>query len=104
VHFDDGAAHDTRIAAVDALQVGDLIYLPGHVMLFIGRIGTVPYVIHDIHDGKHFDADGTLRSLHLNAVAVTPLMPLRMDDGRRFVDRMTDIVRITRVGATVVSP
>jgi hypothetical protein len=32
--------------------------------------------------------------LHLNAVSVTPLTPLRFDDGARFVDRITDIVRI----------
>lgn len=104
LHFSDGVTHAERIAAVDRLQVGDLIHLPGHVMLFIGHVGTVPYVIHDIHDGKHLDAEGKLRSLHLNAVAVTPLMPLRMDDGQRFVDRMTDIVRVTRVGATTGSP
>jgi cell wall-associated NlpC family hydrolase len=104
LHFSDDITHQERIAAVEALQVGDLIYLPGHVMLFIGRVGAVPYVIHDIHDGKHLDNAGQLRSLHLNAVAVTPLMPLRMDDGRSFVDRMTDIVRVTRADAMTRSP
>ncbi len=104
LHFDDVTARERRITAVEALQVGDLIYLPGHVMLFIGRIGKMPYVIHDIRDGKYLDTEGQLRSLHLNAVAVTQLMPLRMDDKQRFIDRMTDIVRITRADSTTTSP
>ncbi|WP_166207687.1 SH3 domain-containing protein [Cognatiluteimonas telluris] len=83
-----------RQAALRSLRVGDLVYLPGHVMLVIGRIGQEPYVIHDIHRGNVRDANGALRPLHLNAVSVTPLTPLRFDDGTRFVDRVTDIVRI----------
>jgi cell wall-associated NlpC family hydrolase len=98
LHFDGEGATPERTAALRHLQVGDLVYLPGHVMLVIGRIGDVPYVIHDIHDGKVLDADGRLRSLHLNAVSVTPLMPLRFDDGTLFADRVTDIVRIRPTG------
>ena len=96
LHFAGEGATPQRKAALQHLQVGDLVYLPGHVMLVIGRVGDAPYVIHDIHDGKVRDDDGRLRSLHLNAVSVTPLMPLRFDDGTLFVDRVTDIVRIRR--------
>jgi cell wall-associated NlpC family hydrolase len=88
------ASAAARQAALRDLRVGDLVYLPGHVMLVIGRIGQEPYVIHDIHGGNVRDAAGALRPLHLNAVSVTPLTPLRFDDGARFVDRITDIVRI----------
>ena len=98
LHFAGEGPSRERTAALQRLQVGDLVYLPGHVMLVIGRVGNVPYVIHDIHDGKVRDDDGRLRSLHLNAVSVTPLLPLRFDDGTRFVDRITDIVRIRRTG------
>jgi cell wall-associated NlpC family hydrolase len=98
LHFDGDGATAARIAALKHVQPGDLVYLPGHVMLVIGRINGAPYVIHDIHDGKVRDRDGTLRSLHLNAVAVTPLMPLRFDDGTRFADRITDIVRLRPTG------
>ena len=92
-HFGDGDDRQ-RTSAVDGLQPGDLVYIPGHVMLVIGRIGRAPYVIHDIHGGKVADGHGGLRALQLNAVSVTPLLPLRFDDGARFVDRITDIVRI----------
>ena len=41
-----------------ALQVGDLVYIPGHVMMVIGRIGGEPYVIHDTTGITYRDADG----------------------------------------------
>ncbi len=90
----DKRGSDRRLAAVATLQVGDLVYIPGHVMLVIGRIDGVPWVIHDIQGGRIIDTDGRVQDLHLNAVAVTPLPPLVFDDGRRYIDRITSIVRI----------
>ncbi|SDQ35881.1 SH3 domain-containing protein [Pseudoxanthomonas sp. CF125] len=89
---DDGPG--PRRAAVDQLQVGDLIYIPGHVMMMIGRIDGAPYVIHDTNGGSFLDADGNMRSMHLNAVSVTPLLPLRFNEKTTYVDRITSIVRI----------
>ena len=89
---DDGAG--PRRAAVDTLQVGDLIYIPGHVMMMIGRIDGAPYVIHDTNGGSFLDANGNMRSMHLNAVSVTPLLPLRFNEKNTYVDRITSIVRI----------
>ena len=76
-----------------ALEVGDLVYIPGHVMLAIGRIDGEPYVIHDTSGASLFDADGHLERLHLNGVSVTPLLPLRVDADTTWVDRITSIVR-----------
>ena len=39
--------HEERLAVLRTLQVGDLIYIPGHVMMVIGHDGGMPYVIHD---------------------------------------------------------
>jgi len=89
---DDGLG--PRRAAVDTLQVGDLIYIPGHVMMMIGRIDGAPYVIHDTNGGSFLDAEGNMRSMHLNAVSVTPLLPLRFNEKNTYVDRITSIVRI----------
>jgi cell wall-associated NlpC family hydrolase len=83
-----------RRAAVDALEVGDLIFIPGHVMMMLGRIDGRPYVIHDTNGGSFDDGKGGLRSLHLNAVSVTPLEPLRFDAGVSYIDRITNIVHI----------
>ncbi len=95
-HFQASDGRATRMAAVDALDVGDLIYIPGHVMMFIGRIGGIPYVIHDTNGGSVQDADGTLRSLKLNGVSVTPLTALHFDAEHDYIDRITNVVRVAR--------
>ena len=92
--FEPGDSREKRMAAVDALDVGDLIYIPGHVMMFLGRIDGMPYVIHDTNGGTILGADGEPRSLRLNGVSVTPLLPLRFGAGHDYVDRITNIVRV----------
>jgi len=94
--FEAGASRAERMAAIDALDVGDLIYIPGHVMMYIGRIDGMPYVIHDTNGGTLLGADGEPRSLRLNGVSVTPLLPLRFGKEHDYVDRITNIVRAAK--------
>ena len=91
-----GVSTAERRAAIDALQVGDLIYIPGHVMMMLGRIDGRPYVIHDTNGGTVADGQGGLRSLRLNGVSVTPLEPLRFDGEASYIDRATNIVHLRR--------
>jgi cell wall-associated NlpC family hydrolase len=95
IHFEPGDGRDKRMAAVAALQVGDLVYIPGHVMMVIGRIGDVPYMIHDTNGGSYLGADGQLHSMHLNAVSMTPLTPLMFNAKQSYIDRIANIVRIS---------
>lgn len=95
-HFEAGDARSMRMAAINALEVGDLIYIPGHVMMYIGRIGDTPYVIHDTNGGTVQEPDGTLRSLKLNGVSVTPLTALHIDAEHDYIDRITNIVRVVQ--------
>jgi cell wall-associated NlpC family hydrolase len=106
VHFEPGDSRERREAAVRALEVGDLVYIPGHVMMVIGRIGDVPYVIHDTNGGHWLDGNGQMHAMHLNAVSVTPLTPLRFNAQERYIDRMTNIVRIrpTATAPTATAP
>jgi hypothetical protein len=53
-------------------------------------------VIHDINGGTVEDADGTLRSLKLNGVSVTPLTALHFDAEHDYIDRITNIVRVVQ--------
>jgi len=94
--FEAGDTRAKRMAAVEALDVGDLIYIPGHVMMFVGRIDGRPYVIHDTNGGSILGADGELRSLKLNGVSLTPLLPLRWSKQQDYVDRITNIVRVAK--------
>ncbi len=95
-HFEPGDSRAKRMAAVEALDVGDLIYIPGHVMMFVGRIDGMPYVIHDTNGGSYLGTDGQLHSMHLNGVSLTPLLPLRFGKDHDYVDRITNIVRVAK--------
>ena len=94
VHFEEDASRAERMAAVAKLDVGDLIYIPGHVMMMVGRIGDVPYVIHDTNGGSYLGDDGELHAMHLNGVSLTPLVPLRFGQDHDYIDRITNIVRV----------
>lgn len=88
------ATPQQRAAALRALQVGDLMYIPGHVMMVIGRERGEPWVIHDVHGVSVVNAQGTLQRIPLNAVSVTPLLPLRADADTPLTDRINAIVRM----------
>ena len=83
-----------RAAALADLQVGDLIYIPGHVMMAIGHENGLSYVIHDTAGGGWLGDDGVRVQGKLNGVAVTPLEPLLFNDTATYVERITSIQRI----------
>lgn len=87
--------HEARMQAIAQAHVGDLIYIPGHVMMFLGRVDGQPYVIQDVGGLVFHDpVTGKMRWTKTNSVSVTPLLPLLIDDKLSYVDAMTSIVRI----------
>lgn len=92
--FEAGDSRARRMAAVSALDVGDLIYIPGHVMMYVGEIDGMPWVIHDTNGGSYLGADGAMRSMQLNGVSLTPLLPLRFGKDHDYIDRITNIVKV----------
>ncbi|WP_414648877.1 SH3 domain-containing protein [Dokdonella sp.] len=94
----------TRLAAARAMLPGDLIYIPGHVMMVIGHMDGAPYVIHDTTGLSYHLADGSLRRITLNEVSVSPLLPLQFNDTETYVDRMTSIVTMRPAPTKDVRP
>ena len=88
--------HEKRLAVLRQLQVGDLVYIPGHVMMVIGQDSGGPYVIHDTTGITYRDAEGVLTRVHLNGVSVTPLVPLIDGKETSRVDRIYSIQRIRK--------
>ncbi|MFC4765082.1 C40 family peptidase [Dyella koreensis] len=86
--------HAARMKALSEAQVGDLIYIPGHVMMFLGRVDGEPYVIQDVGGLVFRDGTGKMRWTKTNEVSVTPLLPLLVDEKLSYVDAMTSLVRI----------
>jgi hypothetical protein len=78
--------------AIAALQPGDLVHVPGHVLMVVGFEHGEPWVIDVVQGVSLRGADGSLRRIPLIGVSVTPLLPLQFDAGHDYVDRMTAIV------------
>ncbi len=90
------SASDTRekrSEILKSLKVGDLIYIPGHVMMVIGYDQGMPYVIHDT-TGIAYRKDNETVRVQLNGVSVTPLMPLLLSEERALIDQIYSIQRI----------
>lgn len=92
--FDESDSHTARMAEVAKLEVGDLIYIPGHVMMVIGRENGITYVIHDTTGISYRGPAGDLVRMPLNGVVVTALEPLMFNGDQPTIDRITSIVRI----------
>lgn len=95
--FTTSDSHAARVKAVREAQVGDLVVVPGHVLMIVGHVNGEPYVIQDVPYAVFKDpATGALRKTKLNQVSVTPLLPLHADDTTLYVDAMTSLVQPTR--------
>jgi cell wall-associated NlpC family hydrolase len=86
--------HERRLEVVRNLEIGDLVYIPGHVMMVIGHENGMPYVIHDTTGISYRDATGEVTRVVLNGVSVTPLTPLLFARKDSFVDHITSILRV----------
>jgi hypothetical protein len=94
ITFTDADDHERRLAVLRNLEVGDLVYIPGHVMMVIGHENGMPYVIHDTTGISYRDGNGEVTRVVLNGVSVTPLTPLLFARKEPFVDHITSILRV----------
>lgn len=86
--------HEKRVELLRQAHVGDLIYIPGHVMMVIGQDPSGPYVIHDTTGISFRRGAGDIERARLNGVSVTPLLPLLQSEGQPMIDRIYSIQRI----------
>jgi cell wall-associated NlpC family hydrolase len=93
IAFDPGLNRQQRIDMLKKLRIGDLVYIPGHVMMVIGSDDRGPWVIHDTHR-TNVIIDGRFHNLPSNSVVVTPLLPLALTSERLYADAVTAAQRI----------
>ncbi|HWS40948.1 MAG TPA: SH3 domain-containing protein [Arenimonas sp.] len=82
-----------RIERIKKLQIGDLVFIPGHVMMVVGLDEYGPWVIHDSHK-TGFVLDAKYFSFPTNGVAVTPLMNMALSADKSYIDAITSIQHI----------
>ena len=92
--FSEDASRQEKLDTFDSLDSGDLIYIPGHVMMYIGNVEGQPYVIHDVSGLSYIDESGDYYKGVLNGVSVTPLIPLRLSQETTYVDKMYNIKKV----------
>ena len=82
-----------RLARLKRLRIGDLVFIPGHVMLVVGHDEFGPWVIHDAHRSALM-IEGRFTALPMNGVGVTPLLPMALSEQRVYADAVTAVQRI----------
>lgn len=90
--FSDSAEEKLKVLAT--CDVGDLLYSPGHVMLFLGSIDGEPYVIHSLFGAGWTDDAGKFQEGVLNGVSVTPLTKIYVSPEATYFDQLDGIKRI----------
>ncbi len=83
-----------KLKTITAMQTGDLIYIPDHVMMYLGQDNGKPYVIHDVNGLGYVNSQGEIYRGTLNGVSVTPLLPLQHSKSISYVDSIYNIKRI----------
>ncbi|HNP34736.1 MAG TPA: NlpC/P60 family protein [Woeseiaceae bacterium] len=91
--FSESDPIEAKAASLESLAPGDLIYTPGHVMMYVGDLDGEPYVIHDTA-GLHYNTASDAQPARAFGVTVTPLKPLRASDDRTYVESISTIKKI----------
>jgi len=92
--FTADSSEEEKLQALKNMDVGDLIYVPGHVLMYIGDVDGEPYVIHDVSVFRYIDDNGEYYEGTLNGVSVTPLIPLYGSRESTYVEQMYNIKRV----------
>lgn len=88
------AGAEEKLQLLAGCDVGDLLYSPGHVMVYLGNVDGDPYVIHSLFGAGWTDDNGKFQDGALNGVSVTPLMRTYADDNATYFDQLSSIKKI----------
>lgn len=90
--FDKDAAIEERKQIFDRVQPGAGIFMPGHVMMYIGCQDGIHYMIHCFHGYGEKAGDG-YRFRAVNEVAVTSTI-LTTSTGNLFINKFSSLLQI----------
>lgn len=94
IDFSPQSLKKDKLASLSKLDVGDLIYIPGHVVMYLGHDNGQPYIIHDVKGMSYFTEDKQFYKGILNGVSVTPLFPLQLSKEKSYIDKIYNIKQI----------
>ena len=85
---------EEKLKVLARCDVGDLLYSPGHVMLYLGHVDGEPYVIHSLFGAGWTDDDGNFQEGVLNGVSVTPIRKIYVSPDATYFDQLYSIKQI----------
>lgn len=91
--FSPGAGSEEKLRVLEGADVGDLLYSPGHVMLYLGRLDGEHYVIHDVSRSGMVDENGRRHGEVFRGVSVTPLIGVHSSTGENYFEELYAIKR-----------
>ena len=94
IRFTEETSLEERLEAIANLDVGDLIFTPGHVMMYIGSAEGKPYIIHDVKGLRYIQDNGEMYENTLNGVSVTPLLALQASSKKTYVEVISTIKKL----------
>lgn len=75
-------------ADINKLTKGSLLFMDGHVMLYLGSINNEPYIIHALESYSIRQGDGTMKKIPVLKVVVSDLQ-LQRYSGKTFLTALT---------------
>lgn len=90
VLFDKKTKGQEKLRVLENLKPGALIFLNGHVGIFIGKYKDKIYIIHDVI-GVHVEEDGELVYLPIRGVTVSSLTDIYTSGEKPYIDEIIGI-------------
>ena len=99
IRFNGVNSLQEKLRCMNVCEPGDLIYLPDHVMLYLGQVQDEHYAIHDISGFSCLNHCGQVQRKIFGGVSVTRLLSRRLSlEGQaeqpRFADQIYNIKKI----------
>jgi cell wall-associated NlpC family hydrolase len=84
----EGASLEERARILEQAKVGAALWLPGHIMLYLGKVGGEHFVIHAFAGFRRVKEGGEEEVVRQQQVAVTPLSILVADKPKTFLEQV----------------
>ena len=92
--YSEDPGSKSKLEALEDTDIGDLLYSPGHVMLYLGIHKDEHYVIHDVSGSGWIDDEGEYQDGVFKGVSVTPLTRVHSSPDETYFEHLYAIKRL----------
>jgi hypothetical protein len=85
-----------RKIILDGLKTGGLLFMKGHVMMYLGKFGNEYYVIHQGAGFKKKKTNGDFESFDIHGTFIMPLSAYTLNTSTTYLDSLSSAIKITQ--------